>query len=137
MNTWLISLLSLVALATLLTAFYIWNRRPATPYTAEQVRAGIHHKTIHHVIDVRDSEAWSDGHYSRAYHIPLKQLPSMLPATLHDRSRMVLFYGGAEKAFKAAQVAQELGYSSVGYLVEGSYREFEHRDPPIKSETVY
>jgi len=134
MNAWLLGLLSLIAFATLLTSLYIWNRRPATPYTAEQVRSGIHHQTIHHVVDVRDSEAWSSGHYSRAYHIPLKQVPSMLPPTLPDRSRMVLFYGGAERALKAARVAQELGYSSVGYLVEGSYRGFEHRDPPIKHE---
>jgi|MesohylFT_1024984.scaffolds.fasta_scaffold105526_2 rhodanese-related sulfurtransferase len=134
MNAWLIALLSLLALATLLTAAYIWTIRPPTPYTEEEARSGIHYNTIDHVIDVRGQEEWAAGHYSGAFHLPLKQLVSSLPQTFHDRSKVLLFYGDPEKSYKATRIAQDLGYTRVGYLVQGSYKGFEHRDPPIRHE---
>jgi len=107
MNAWLIALLSLLALATLLTAAYIWTIRPPTPYTEEEARSGIHYNTM-------------------------KQLVSSLPQTFHDRSKTLLFYGAGSQ--RATRIAQDLGYTRVGYLVQGSYKGFEHRDPPIRHE---
>jgi len=132
MNSWLIGLLSLLSLATLLTAAYIWTIRPPVPYTEAEARAGLHYNTIDHVIDVRGQEEWAEGHYSAAFHLPLKQLPASLPQTLSDRSKSLLFYGG--NAYKATRIAQDLGYTRVGYLVQGSYKGFEHRDPPTRHE---
>lgn len=132
MNSWLIGLLSLLALATLLTAAYIWTIRPPVPYTEAEARAGLHYNTIDHVIDVRDQEEWAQGHYSGAFHLPLKQLPASLPQTLSDRSKHLLFYG--KGAYKATRIAQDLGYTRVGYLVQGSYKGFEHREPPTRHE---
>jgi rhodanese-related sulfurtransferase len=135
MNAWLTALLSLLALATLLTAAYIWTIRPPVPYTEAEARSGLHYNTIDHVIDVRSQEEWTQGHYSGAFHLPLKQLPASLPQTLSDRSKNLLFYsGGPEKAYKATRIAQDLGYTRVGYLVQGSYKGFEHRDPPTRHE---
>ena len=132
MNPWLIGLLSLISLTIVLTAAYIWSIRPPIPYTEAEARAGIHHNTIDHVVDVRDQEEWSYGHYSDAYHIPLKQLPSLLPQTIHDRSRKILFYGGAERSYRAARLAQDLGYNTVGYLEQGDYKGLEHLNPPVR-----
>jgi rhodanese-related sulfurtransferase len=132
MNTWLTALLSLLALATLLTAAYIWTIRPPVPYTEVEARSGLHYNTIDHVIDVRCQEEWAAGHYSAAYHLPLKQLPVALPSTLADRSKSLLFYGDGSK--RATRIAQDLGYTRVGYLVQGSYKGLEHRDPPTRHE---
>jgi len=134
MNAWLTGLLALCLVAVILTIAYIWTIRPPIPYTAEEVRAGLHYNTIDHVIDVRDSAAWAEGHYSSAYHLPLKQLPASLPATIHDRSKRLLFYADPEKSFKATRIAQDLGYTTVGYLIQGNYTGFEHRDSPIRHE---
>jgi len=134
MNQWLIGLLSLVALAAVMTAFYIWNIRPPVAYTEAGARSGIHYNTINHVVDVRDQEEWNYGHYSEAHHIPVRQIPSALPRTLHDRSKSLLFYGGAggDHAYKAARLAQDLGYNTVGYLAEGNYKGLEALDPPTR-----
>lgn len=132
MNTWLTALLSLLALATLLTILYIWTIRPPILYTEAEARAGLHYNTIDHVIDVRSKEEWAEGHYSGAYHLPLKQLVSSLPQTLSDRSKSLLFYGDGSK--RATRIAQDLGYTRVGYLVHGSYKGLEHRSPPIRHE---
>jgi len=134
MNAWLTALLALLGLAALLTAVYLWTIRPPIPYTAEEVRAGLHYNTIDHVIDVRGQEEWAEGHYSGAYHLPLKQLISSLPQTFHDRSKRLLFYGSAAHAYRASQVAQDLGYTRIGYLTQGSYKGFEHRGSPIRHE---
>ena len=77
-------------------------------------------------------EEWAEGHYSGAYHLPLKQLVSSLPQTLSDRSKSLLFYGDGSK--RATRIAQDLGYTRVGYLVHGSYKGLEHRSPPIRHE---
>ena len=126
------ALLALLALATLLTAIYIWMIRPPTPYTEEEARAGLHYNTIDHVIDVRSQEEWDAGHYSGAFHLPLKQLVSALPQTFHDRTKVLLFYGAGSQ--RATRIAQDLGYTRVGYLAQGSYKGFEHRDPPTRHE---
>lgn len=134
MNAWLAGLLALCLVAVLMTAAYIWTIRPPIPYTAEEVRSGLHYGTIDHVIDVRDGSAWAEGHYSGAFHLPLRQLPASLPTTIHDRTKRLLFYGGAEHAFKATRIAQDLGYTHVGYLMRGNYTGFEHRSAPIRHE---
>jgi rhodanese-related sulfurtransferase len=126
------ALLALLALATLLTVIYIWMIRPPIPYTEEEARSGLHYNTIDHVIDVRGQEEWTHGHYSRAFHLPLKHLVSSLPSTLSDRTKVLLFYGSGSR--RATRIAQDLGYTRVGYLVGGSYQGLEHRSSPIRHE---
>lgn len=134
MNEWLIGLLTLVALATVMTAAYIWTIRPPVAYNEAGARSGIHYNTINHVVDVRSQEEWDYGHYSGAYHIPVRNIPSALPRTLPDRSKSLLFYGGVggDRAYKAARLAQDLGYNTVGYLEQGDYKGLEHLNPPTR-----
>jgi rhodanese-related sulfurtransferase len=103
-------------------------------YNEAGARSGIHYNTINHVVDVRGQEEWDYGHYSGAYHIPVRNIPTALPRTLPDRSKSLLFYGGVggDRAYKAARLAQDLGYNTVGYLEQGDYKGLEHLNPPTR-----
>ena len=122
LSPWPLLGIFLVLLTALLGALYILGRPRPQALTAAEARAGIHHKTIHTVVDVRTDAEWAAGHYADALHIPIQQLPRRLPQEVQDRSVALLFYcRTGHRAAIAARIAQELGYTNVSYLAEGGY----------------
>jgi rhodanese-related sulfurtransferase len=118
----------LIGVVVVLSVPFLWMQRAPRPLTPAEARAGIKHRTIHSVIDVRSEAEWAEGHYENALHIPLQSLPSTLPRKIEDRSIGILFYcRTGRRAAEAARVAQELGYHDVWYLDEGSYMDLDRR----------
>lgn len=128
LSPWPLLGIFLVALTAVLGFLYILSRRPPTALTPAEARAGIHHKTIHTVVDVRTDAEWTAGHYATAIHVPLQEVPRRLPQEVKDRSVALLFYcRTGHRAAVAARIAQELGYTNVSYLTEGSYEDLKPR----------
>ena len=75
-----------------------------------------------HVVDVRTDAEWSMGRFPLAIHIPVKQIPDMLPQRIPDKASKILFYcNTSTRARMAAEEAQSLGYTNVRYLL-GTYK---------------
>jgi phage shock protein E len=121
MNT--VALLAiLVGVTATLAIVYRWVFPPPEALTPAEARSAIKHKDIAIVIDVRTDQEWQQGHAHGALHIPLTDLPRRLPHEVPARDTPILFYcRTGHRASQAAQVAQELGYSTVYYLRNGDY----------------
>ena len=127
LNPWQWSGIFLLALTAALSIAFLFTQHRAIPLSGHEARAGLKHKTIHTVIDVRDSREWNQGHYPDAHHVPLKEIPRQLPHIVHDRSIAILFYcKSGRRAEEAAKTALDLGYTHVYYLV-GDYTELTPR----------
>jgi rhodanese-related sulfurtransferase len=128
LSPWAMSGIFLVALTAVLGLWFLWIHRAPTPMDATTARAAIHDKTIHAVVDVRDETEWSAGHLSNAIHIHGRDIPTVLPRRIPDRSTSILFYcRTGRRAAAAARTAQALGYSNVYYLDDSDYTGLIHR----------
>jgi len=130
MNTAAI-LVALVGVTIILAIVYRWSFPPPEALTAAEARSAIKHHDVAVLVDVRTVEEWSQGHakHPHTLHIPIATLPSRLPQMVPDRATPILFYcRTGRRAHEAATVAQELGYSTVYYLRDGS-----HEDLAIKT----
>ena len=123
MNT--IALLAiLVGFTATLAIVYRISFPPPEALTPAEARSAIKHKDVAAVIDVRSDQEWQQGHAHGALHIPLAELPRRLPHEVPARDTPILFYcRTGRRAHQAATVAQELGYSTVYYLRDGSYED--------------
>jgi rhodanese-related sulfurtransferase len=102
-----------------------------------EARVAIKNGLVSAVVDVRTPEEYEAGHYPRAIHIPLNNLPRELPQRIPDRKTAILFYcqsgrraaatrgNGGSTAATAARWAQDLGYVDVYYLSNASYPDLE------------
>jgi phage shock protein E len=123
MNTAAI-LVALVGITIILAVVYRWSFPPPEALTPAEARSAIKHKDVAVIIDVRNEQEWYQGHAHGALHIPLAELPRRLPHEVPARDTPILFYcRTGRRAHQAATVAQELGYSTVYYLRDGSYED--------------
>ena len=121
----------LVGITVILAIIYRWTFPPPEALTAAESRSAIKHHDIAVIIDVRSHEEWAQGHATHPHtrHIPIASIPRELPRAVPDRSTPILFYcRTGRRAADAARTAQELGYSRVYYLRDGS-----HEDLAIKT----
>jgi sulfur-carrier protein adenylyltransferase/sulfurtransferase len=83
------------------------------------------------LVDVRESDEWSEGHIPGAVHVPRGYLESRIEQSAPDRSRPVVVYcaGGARSAF-AAKTLEELGYENVVSLA-GGFTDWKRNGFPI------
>ena len=72
------------------------------------------------VLDVRESEEWSEGHIPGAIHVPRGHLESRIEAAVPRRDEPIVIYcaGGTRSAF-AAQQMQAMGYTDVVNMLGG------------------
>ncbi len=123
MNTAAI-LVALVGITIILAVVYRWSFPPPEALTPAEARSAIKHKDVAVIVDVRNEQEWYQGHAHGALHIPLAELPRRLPHEVPARDTPILFYcRTGRRAHHAASVAQELGYSTVYYLRDGSYED--------------
>lgn len=109
---------------------FMWTQgQPPRALTPPEARAELHNKQIHAVIDVRTPAEFAAGHWHAAHNIPLDaDFIRNLPNTVHDRSTATLFYcETGRRAHRAARIAQELGYTNIAYLVDGSWADIAPR----------
>ena len=114
----------LLILTAILSILYFFRQPRAIPVRPKEAQKLIHSSAT--VIDVRTDEEWAIGHYPTAFHIPLADLQKELPKHIIDRSIILLIYcRTGRRSFFAADIANRLGYTTVYYLVDGSYEELE------------
>lgn len=127
---WILSGVILLGITAVLAAAFMWTQgQGPRALTPPEARAELHNKQIHAVIDVRTPAEFAAGHWHNAHSIPLDAgFVRSLPATVHDRSIAILFYcQTGRRAGRAARIAQELGYTNIAYLVDGTYADIEPR----------
>jgi len=133
MNPWFVTLVAALALAIVLGIAYSIARPAPIPLDIPQARAGLKSQQIQVAVDVRTPTEWATGHYAKALHIPAGQILKRLPAAIPDRDTSILFYcRTGRRAYAAAALAQELGYSNVYYLSDST-----SMDPATDLEPQY
>ena len=123
-SPWAVSGIFLLTLTAILSVVYFFKQPRAIPVRPKAARELI--RTAATVIDVRTDDEWAAGHYPHAYHVPLAGLQTALPKHIVDRSTTLLIYcRTGRRAAQAAAIANSLGYTTVYYLVDGSYEDLE------------
>ena len=127
-SPWLVAGLFLVGLTAVLSIWFLWTHPRPRGLTAHEARAELHNGSIDTVIDVRTQSEHVTGHYPHAIHIPLADLVKELPRHIADRNTSILFYcKSGRRSFAAAQIAQDLGYTHLQYLIDADHTGLEPR----------
>ena len=73
------------------------------------------------VIDVRETDEWSQGHIGGAKHVPKSHLESRIEGAAPDRSADVILYcqSGNRSAWAARTLTEDLGYENVASMIGG------------------
>lgn len=117
MKRWLQILIAAGALVLVVaTAYSLLSPLRVTPAEAKRlIKEGAK------VVDVRtDIERSTLGHYPEDVHIPAGALKHSAGAQLNKNDHIVLYCNSGQRARKAAETLQELGYPKVHYIA-GSY----------------
>ena len=123
-SPWAVSGIFLLTLTALLSIVYFFRQPRSIAVRPREARELI--RAAATVIDVRTDDEWAAGHYPTAYHIPLTNFQAALPKHITDRSTTLLIYcRTGRRAAQAARTANSLGYTTVYYLVDGSYEDLE------------
>ena len=94
-----------------------WQTDPADLAAAR--RAGAHSVLV---LDVRNTEAWDQGHIPGAVHLPLPQLGERIATVAPDLDTAIVVYcwgPGCNGSTKAALALAKLGYRDARELVGG------------------
>lgn len=128
-NLWLWSGILLVGLTAFLALLFFVLRPAIQSYSPREARELLQGGWVSRVIDVRSPEEYHATHYHNAINVPLRDLVSALPQQISSRDHALFFYGNQTgiSAFRAAALAQELGYSNVRYLRYGDFQNMEVR----------
>lgn len=92
------------------------------------------------LLDVREREAYSDGHIKEAQNVPRGFLELRIEGIENSRDTHIIVYGATGQGPLAAQALQGMGYTNVAYI-KGDYDawiatgyETEHDRPLSKAE---
>ena len=119
-SPWGMSGVFLLTLTAILSVVYFFRQPRTFPVHPKDARILLHDRHVV-VIDVRTDAEWATGHYPGAHHIPHI---TRLPHIIRDRYTTLLIYcRTGRRATSAAHTAAGLGYTSVYYLVDGSYED--------------
>lgn len=113
MNRWL--KYALIAAAVVVAAGLFYTYSSPLRISSEEARRLI--KDGAKVVDVRtDTERATLGHYPQDIHIPSAALKHSAGAQLNKNEHIVLYCNSGQRARKAAETLQELGYKNVHYI---------------------
>jgi rhodanese-related sulfurtransferase len=111
----------LLTLTAILSIAYFFRLLPITAVHPKAARSLLRETPHIAVIDVRTDVEWAAGHYPGAHHVPEI---TRLPYVIQDRNTTLLLYCRTGRRAKvAAQATAGLGYTSIYYLVDGSYED--------------
>lgn len=120
-SPWIWSGIFLLTLTAILSIVYFFSLSPITAVHPKAARILLHNSYHVAIIDVRTDAEWAHGHYPTAHHVPNI---TNLHHTIPNRDATLLIYcHTGRRAAVAAQAAANLGYTSVYYLVDGSYED--------------
>ncbi len=98
--------ITVAAVAALLVARFLLNRRTPAPVVAEKLKAGAT------VVDVRSEGEFRAGAYRGAINVPLQVLRGRLDRIPKDRPVVVYCASGSRSA-AAARILRNAGYADV------------------------
>lgn len=108
----------LVTFLVVLVGFLWYNLSSPLAMYPEEAKALLKAGKFDAVVDVRTDAEWNMGHYPLALHVPLKDIPSVLPQRVPDKNAKILFYcNTTTRSRMAAEQAEQMGYTNVRYLV--------------------
>lgn len=108
-----------IAYAVLFIALIAFMRMRRSGQISKQDAAEyIKHGAI--IVDVRSPDEFNRGHLSQAFNMPVEQVAGLLPAKVHDKSRVILVHCQSGMRSKRAILSLTgIGYTNVFNL--GSY----------------
>ncbi len=129
-----------IVTAILIVATLIRSHRPSKgrPYerlTVEEARLYMSYEAAYLILDVRDREAYEEGHIEDAVNIEYDSLVEKADEVLEDRGITVYVYGeDAAQSCAAAQKLTDIGYNSVAQI--GSYRDWTAVETETETEGI-
>lgn len=108
----------LVTFLIVLAGFLWYNLSSPLAMYPDEAKALLKAGKFDAVVDVRTDAEWNMGHYPLALHVPLKDIPNVLPQRVPDKKAKILFYcNTSTRSRMAAEQAEQMGYTNVRYLV--------------------
>ena len=84
------------------------------------------------LIDVREDDEWRAGHAARAEHLGKGIIERDIEATVPDKStELILYCGGGYRSALAADVLQDMGYTSV-WSMAGGWKAWKESGAPVQ-----
>jgi len=84
------------------------------------------------LIDVRETEEWTNGHAAGALHIGRGVLEPRIEATVGDKDkRIVLYCAGGNRSALAAESLQRMGYTNV-WSLDGGFGAYKAAGLPVE-----
>ncbi len=129
-----------IVTAILIVATLIRSHRPSRgrPYerlTVEEARLYMSYEAAYLILDVRDREAYEEGHIEDAVNIEYDSLVEKADEVLKDRGITVYVYGeDTAQSCAAAQKLTDIGYNSVAQI--GSYRDWTAVETETETEGI-
>ena len=129
-----------IVTAILIVATLIRSHRPSRgrPYerlTVEEARLYMSYEAAYLILDVRDREAYEEGHIEDAVNIEYDSLVEKADEVLKDRGITVYVYGeDAAQSCAAAQKLTDIVYNSVAQI--GSYRDWTAVETETETEGI-
>ena len=109
--------------------------KPFERLSVEEARQYMSYEASYQVLDVRDIEAYDEGHLKGAVHVAYDSLVQDADLVLEDRSQMVYVYGqSSEQSCAAAQKLSDMGYTSVAEI--GTYEEWITLETETETEGI-
>lgn len=85
--------------------------------SAEDAKQKIFDRKIDTVLDVRTNLEYNLGHYPEAVHIPTANLKQKVRQAIPNKDTRILVYcNTGQRARKAAETLQDMGYKNVRYI---------------------
>ena len=115
----LVGLVALIAILLIVLAAYTYATSSPLLISSEEARRRLSRGAIDLVLDVRTDPEWALGHYSGAIHIPAANLAQQAPELLSKSARIVVYCNTGQRARRAAEQLERMGYKDVRYITGG------------------
>jgi phage shock protein E len=89
--------------------------------SASKARDMLRTKQITHVIDVRTTIEYRQGHYKKSINIPVTELTKDRLKNINKNSTILIYCNTGQRARRAVEKMREIGYKKV-YYIEGTYK---------------
>lgn len=115
----LVGLAAFIAILLIVLIAYNYAMSSPLKISSEEARQRLSRGSIDVVLDVRTDPEWALGHYSGAVHIPAGELVQQAPELISKSARIVVYCNTGQRARRAAEQLEHMGYKDVRYIVGG------------------
>lgn len=110
-------LLLTIVVAGILAALAYYAYASPLKISAEEAKQRIFDRKIDTVLDIRTNLEYNLGHYPEAVHIPTADLKQKVRQAIPKKDTRILVYcNTGQRARKASETLQDMGYKNVRYI---------------------